>query len=54
LRYVAYTGGVWLECVDRNRLQQTLHALQESLTSGNRQHVELHWRLERMLTAPTG
>ena len=50
----SYDGGIHLSVTDIHRLQQTLHAIQESLTPGNRQHVELHWRLERMLTAPTG
>jgi len=48
----SYDGGIHLSVTDIHRLQQTLNALQESLTPGNRPHVELHWRLERMLTAP--
>lgn len=49
LQYEAYDGGIWLTLVDPPRFRQTLHALQESFTSGDRTHKALYGRLEQLV-----
>lgn len=46
MRYVAYDGGVWVEVTDRQRFQQTVHSLQESLVSGDQRQVTLVRKLD--------
>lgn len=43
----SYDGGIHLSVVDPHRFQQTLWSLQESVTSGDVDHVSLLWHLTR-------
>ena len=49
LQYEAYDGGSWLKLVDPPRFRHTLHALQETIESGNVEHISLYGRLEQLV-----
>lgn len=51
LQYEAYDGSVWVKLVDPLRFQHTLHALQETIESGNPYHIKLYGLLDVLTTA---